>query len=153
MYGFGGLGEVEVEIWQDVTIAGRTTNKKERQSYSAIGPWKAEMSNLDKRQVVSIETGGKSIHYKNLYSTTTILTSRQSTPRTTSTSKFNQYLTFNQYWLFRTSGSSEAGSEPSCKITTFFTKCILRLLCITIYHETFQLVIMFDIQEYFQQLN
>ena len=33
MYGFGGLGEVEVEIWSDVTIAGRTdkrTNKKER---------------------------------------------------------------------------------------------------------------------------
>ena len=24
MYGFGGLGEVEVEIWLDVTIAGRT---------------------------------------------------------------------------------------------------------------------------------
>ena len=31
MYGFGGLGEVEVEIWSDVTIAGqRRTNKKER---------------------------------------------------------------------------------------------------------------------------
>ena len=29
MYGFGGLGEVEVEIWSDVTIAGRPT-KKER---------------------------------------------------------------------------------------------------------------------------
>ena len=29
MYGFGGLGQVEVEIWSDVTIAGRTT-KKER---------------------------------------------------------------------------------------------------------------------------
>ena len=32
MYGFGGLGEVEVEIWSDVTIAGRTdaqrTNKE-----------------------------------------------------------------------------------------------------------------------------
>ena len=31
MYGLGGLGEVEVEIWSDVTIAGRTdgqtTNK------------------------------------------------------------------------------------------------------------------------------
>ena len=27
MYGFGGLGEVEVEIWSDVTIAG-WTNKK-----------------------------------------------------------------------------------------------------------------------------
>ena len=33
MYGFGGLGEVEVEIWSDVAIAGQTTfqpNKKER---------------------------------------------------------------------------------------------------------------------------
>ena len=28
MYGFGGLGEVEVEIWSDVTIAGRRTNKQ-----------------------------------------------------------------------------------------------------------------------------
>ena len=28
MYGFGGLGEVEVEIWSDVTIAGRTDNKR-----------------------------------------------------------------------------------------------------------------------------
>ena len=30
MYGFGGLGEVEVEIWSDVTIAGRQTNKRTR---------------------------------------------------------------------------------------------------------------------------
>ena len=32
MYGFGGLGEVEVEIWSDVTMAGQTNNrtKKER---------------------------------------------------------------------------------------------------------------------------
>ena len=30
MYGFGGLGEVEVEIWSDVTIAGQTDDKKER---------------------------------------------------------------------------------------------------------------------------
>ena len=29
MYGFGGLGEVEVEIWSDVTIAGRTTNNEQ----------------------------------------------------------------------------------------------------------------------------
>ena len=28
MYGFGGLGEVEVEIWSDVTIAGRTDNEQ-----------------------------------------------------------------------------------------------------------------------------
>ena len=27
MYGFGGLGEVEVEIWSDVTIAGRTDKR------------------------------------------------------------------------------------------------------------------------------
>ena len=27
MYGFGGLGEVEVEIWSDVTIAGRTDGR------------------------------------------------------------------------------------------------------------------------------
>ena len=44
MYGFGGLGEVEVEIWSDVTMAGRTDDK-ERQSYSDIRQWKAEMSN------------------------------------------------------------------------------------------------------------
>ena len=30
MYGFGGLGEVEVEIWSDVTIAGQTTNRTKR---------------------------------------------------------------------------------------------------------------------------
>ena len=30
MYGFGGLGEVEVEIWSDVTIAGRTDNNRTR---------------------------------------------------------------------------------------------------------------------------
>ena len=28
MYGFGGLGEAEVEIWSDVTMAGRTDDKK-----------------------------------------------------------------------------------------------------------------------------
>ena len=28
MYGFGGLGDVEVEIWSDVTIAGRTDNER-----------------------------------------------------------------------------------------------------------------------------
>ena len=27
MYGFGGLGEVEVEIWSDVTMAGRPNKK------------------------------------------------------------------------------------------------------------------------------
>ena len=33
MYGFGGLGEVEVEIWSDVTIAGsdeQQTKRKDR---------------------------------------------------------------------------------------------------------------------------
>ena len=30
MYGFGGLVEVEVEIWTDVTIAGQTNKQKER---------------------------------------------------------------------------------------------------------------------------
>ena len=28
MYGFGGLGEVEVEIWWDVTMAGRQPTKQ-----------------------------------------------------------------------------------------------------------------------------
>ena len=28
MYGFGGVGQVEVEIWTGVTIAGRTTDKE-----------------------------------------------------------------------------------------------------------------------------
>ena len=28
MYGFGGLGEVEVEIWSDVTMAGQRPNKQ-----------------------------------------------------------------------------------------------------------------------------
>ena len=31
MYGFGGLGEVEVEIWTDVTIAGRTNERTTEQ--------------------------------------------------------------------------------------------------------------------------
>ena len=42
MYGFGGVGQREVRFgrmlpWRD--------KQKERQSYSANGPWKAEMSN------------------------------------------------------------------------------------------------------------
>ena len=48
MYGFGGVGQVEVRFgqmspWRDE----RTTEQpnKERWSYSANGPWKAEMSN------------------------------------------------------------------------------------------------------------
>ena len=31
MYGFGGLGEVEVEIWSDVTIAERTDERTNEQ--------------------------------------------------------------------------------------------------------------------------
>ena len=31
MYGFGGLGEVEVEIWSDVTIAERTDEQTNEQ--------------------------------------------------------------------------------------------------------------------------
>ena len=31
MYGFGGLGEVEVEIWTDVTIAGQTDERTNKQ--------------------------------------------------------------------------------------------------------------------------
>ena len=30
MYGFGGIGEVEVEIWSDVTMTGPTTNQTKR---------------------------------------------------------------------------------------------------------------------------
>ena len=30
MYGFGGLGEVEVKIWSDVTIAGQTNERRTR---------------------------------------------------------------------------------------------------------------------------
>ena len=32
MYGFGGLGEVEVDIWSDVTIAGRTDERTNKQT-------------------------------------------------------------------------------------------------------------------------
>ena len=46
MYGFGGLGEVEVEIWSDVTIAGRTNDEqKGKIELLSHGPWKAKMSN------------------------------------------------------------------------------------------------------------
>ena len=31
MYGFGGVGQVEVEIWTDVTIAGRTNEQPTEQ--------------------------------------------------------------------------------------------------------------------------
>ena len=38
MYGFGGLGEVEVEIWSDVTIAGQRTNKQRTRKDRATQP-------------------------------------------------------------------------------------------------------------------
>ena len=38
MYGFGGLGEVEVEIWSDVTIAGRQTIKRQTRKDRATQP-------------------------------------------------------------------------------------------------------------------
>ena len=49
MYGFGGLVQVEVEIWSGVTMAGQTNEQMNEQgkiSCSAIRPWKAEMSNM-----------------------------------------------------------------------------------------------------------
>ena len=30
MYGFGGLGDAEVEIWSDVTMAGQTNERTKR---------------------------------------------------------------------------------------------------------------------------
>ena len=38
MYGFGGLGEVEMEIWSDVTIAGQQTNKQTKRKDRATQP-------------------------------------------------------------------------------------------------------------------
>ena len=35
-----------LEIWSDVTIAGRQTNEKGKIELLSHGPWKAEMSNL-----------------------------------------------------------------------------------------------------------
>ena len=32
MYGFGGLGEAKVEIWSDVTMAGRTDERTNEQT-------------------------------------------------------------------------------------------------------------------------
>ena len=37
---------VYMEIWTDVTIAGRQTNEKGKIELLSHGPWKAEMSNL-----------------------------------------------------------------------------------------------------------
>ena len=41
MYGFGGLGEVEVEIWSDVTIAGRT-NDEQKGKIELLSQWTME---------------------------------------------------------------------------------------------------------------
>ena len=38
MYGFVGLGEVEVEIWLDVTIAGRTDERQTKRKDRATQP-------------------------------------------------------------------------------------------------------------------
>ena len=38
MYGFRGLGEVEVEIWTDVTIAGRTDGRTTKRKDRATQP-------------------------------------------------------------------------------------------------------------------
>ena len=49
MYGFGGLGEVEVEIWSDVTIAGRTDDKKGK--IGLLSQW--TMEGWDEQQPIS----------------------------------------------------------------------------------------------------
>ena len=38
MYGFGGLGEVEVEIWSDVTMAGQRPNEQTKRKDRATQP-------------------------------------------------------------------------------------------------------------------
>ena len=38
MYGFGGLGEVEVEIWSDVTMAGQRPNERTKRKDRATQP-------------------------------------------------------------------------------------------------------------------
>ena len=38
MYGFGGLGEAEVEIWSDVTMAGRTDGRTTKRKDRATQP-------------------------------------------------------------------------------------------------------------------
>ena len=41
MYGFGGLGEEEVEIWSDVTIAGRT-DERQKGKIGLLSQWTME---------------------------------------------------------------------------------------------------------------
>mgnify|MGYP005670460673 CR=1 FL=1 len=43
MYGFGGLGEVEVEIWSDVTIAGQPNERTNEQGkIGLLSQWTME---------------------------------------------------------------------------------------------------------------
>ena len=44
MYGFGGVGQVEVRFGEMSPWWDNQPNNKERQGYSANGLWKAEMS-------------------------------------------------------------------------------------------------------------
>ena len=49
MYGFGGLGEVEVEIWSDVTIAGRMDGQKGKiglLSQWTMDGWDEQLGNI-----------------------------------------------------------------------------------------------------------
>ena len=41
MYGFGGLGEVEMEIWSGVTMAGQT-NKQTKAKIELLSQWTME---------------------------------------------------------------------------------------------------------------
>ena len=57
MYGFGGLGEVEVEIWLDVTMAGRTDDKKGK--IGLLSQW--TMEGWDEQfddDIIEDDTGG-----------------------------------------------------------------------------------------------
>ena len=46
MYGFGDVGQLEVRFGRVSPQRNDEQPNKERQSYSANGPWKAEMSNI-----------------------------------------------------------------------------------------------------------
>ena len=50
MYGFGGLGEVEVEIWSDVTIAGQRPNKQ-KGKIELLSQW--TMDGWDEQKIIS----------------------------------------------------------------------------------------------------
>ena len=66
MYGFGGVGQVEVRFGEMSPWRDEQPNEqpnKERQSYSANGLWKAEMSNIqDLQKIIAY----KSLQYKSL---------------------------------------------------------------------------------------